>query len=98
MKFCQEKSIHIISDEVYALSVYDTDSPSAPTFTSVLSIDHNGMIDTGRLHALYGMSKVSSPDASSSLLLSRHYHITVVTRALIIGCGSAGLRLGSLIT
>jgi hypothetical protein len=30
-------------------------------FTSVLSIDLEGLIDMNYVHALYGMSKVSSP-------------------------------------
>ncbi|KAH7350546.1 putative aspartate aminotransferase [Rhexocercosporidium sp. MPI-PUGE-AT-0058] len=57
MKFCQQKSIHMISDEVYALSVYDTGSPDLPVFTSALSIDPTGLIDVERLHIFYGMSK-----------------------------------------
>ncbi|KAE8451489.1 hypothetical protein EG329_003562 [Mollisiaceae sp. DMI_Dod_QoI] len=70
MRFCQENEIHMISDEVYALSVYDT-GYEGPKFTSALSIDPNSLIDKDRLHVLYGMSK---------------------------DFGSAGLRLGSLIT
>lgn len=56
MEFCQKNNIHMISDEVYALSVYDTGF-DGPTFTSALSIDPNGLIDKDRLHILYGMSK-----------------------------------------
>ncbi|CZR57004.1 related to 1-aminocyclopropane-1-carboxylate synthase [Phialocephala subalpina] len=70
MKFCQKNEIHMISDEVYALSVYDTGF-DGPAFNSALSIDPEGLIDRDRLHTLYGLSK---------------------------DFGSAGLRLGSLIT
>lgn len=69
MKLCQKNAIHMISDEVYALSVYDTRDPDLPTFTSALSVNPEGTIDVERLHVFYGMSKVSSfsscsPDAS----------------------------------
>ncbi|KAL2071895.1 hypothetical protein VTL71DRAFT_13130 [Oculimacula yallundae] len=57
MKFCQQNSIHLISDEVYALSVYDTGIPDLPTFTSVLSINPTDLIDIEKLHVFYGMSK-----------------------------------------
>ncbi|KAH8659316.1 aspartate aminotransferase [Tricladium varicosporioides] len=57
MRFCEEKQIHMISDEVYALSVYDTIEKDIPKFTSILSIDPAGLIDSQRLHVLYGMSK-----------------------------------------
>lgn len=56
MKFCQKNDIHMISDEVYALSVYDT-GYDLPTFISALSIDTEDLIDKDRLHILYGMSK-----------------------------------------
>jgi 1-aminocyclopropane-1-carboxylate synthase len=58
MKFCQRNQIHMISDEIYALSVFETDEKDAVSFTSVLSLDPNGVIDLQRLHVLYGMSKV----------------------------------------
>ncbi|CRG88865.1 hypothetical protein PISL3812_05900 [Talaromyces islandicus] len=59
MIFCQNNSIHLISDEVYALSVYGTDfnDEKSINFSSVLSIDCEGLIDPDRLHVFYGMSK-----------------------------------------
>lgn len=51
----------MISDEVYALSVYDTGATDLPTFTSALSIDPTGLIEAERLHIFYGMSKVNTP-------------------------------------
>lgn len=59
MSFCEKNEIHLVSDEVYALSTYDTDSEDYLGFTSVLSINPSGLIDENRLHILYGMSKVS---------------------------------------
>jgi aspartate/methionine/tyrosine aminotransferase len=58
MQFCERNKIHMISDEVYALSVYDTVNKNAPKFTSVLSLDPTDLIGKDRLHVLYGMSKV----------------------------------------
>lgn len=59
MKFCQRHQIHLISDEIYALSVwYNPEAPDAVTFTSVLSIDMDGIINPSLVHVLWGMSKV----------------------------------------
>jgi 1-aminocyclopropane-1-carboxylate synthase len=57
MKFCQKRRIHLISDEIYACSVFDSDEPKAVPFTSVLSIDTDQYIDPLRLHVTYGLSK-----------------------------------------
>ena len=62
MRFCQKNSIHLISDEVYGLSVYDTESKDAVKFKSVLSIETNGLIDVECVHVLYGMRKVTPLD------------------------------------
>lgn len=60
MKLCQKHNIHLISDEIYALSVWQNpEVPDAVTFESVLSIDTTGIIDPGLVHVLWGMSKVS---------------------------------------
>ncbi|KAL6788751.1 PLP-dependent transferase [Trichoderma sp. SZMC 28012] len=60
LKLCEKYQIHFISDEIYALSVWDntvdTDVPVQP-FTSCLSIDPAGIIDPSRVHVIWGMSK-----------------------------------------
>lgn len=58
MSFCQESKIHLISDEVYGLSVYDKDYKHGYGFTSVLSVDTRSLIDEDRIHVFYGLSKV----------------------------------------
>lgn len=58
MSFCKDSNIHLISDEVYGLSVYDKDSKHGHEFTSVLSINTHGIIDEDRVHVFYGLSKV----------------------------------------
>ncbi|GJC96123.1 ACC synthase [Colletotrichum higginsianum IMI 349063] len=60
MRLCQEHDMHLISDEIYALSVWDNtlDTDPAPVpFESCLSIDTAGVMDPHRLHVLWGMSK-----------------------------------------
>ncbi|OWF41549.1 1-aminocyclopropane-1-carboxylate synthase-like protein 1 [Mizuhopecten yessoensis] len=49
LDFCASKEIHIIVDEIYALSCYDK-----PQFTSVLQCD---IPDPNRTHFLWGFSK-----------------------------------------
>ncbi|KAL7931350.1 PLP-dependent transferase [Trichoderma chlorosporum] len=60
LKLCEKYKIHFISDEIYALSVWDntvdTGIPLEP-FTSSLSIDPTGIIDPSRVHVVWGMSK-----------------------------------------
>jgi aspartate/methionine/tyrosine aminotransferase len=58
MKFCQESEIHFISDEIYALSVFETaNNKGAFGFTSAFSIETEGVIAKERCHIIYGMSK-----------------------------------------
>jgi aspartate/methionine/tyrosine aminotransferase len=60
MKLCQKYRIHFISDEIYALSLWDNpEYPDAPKFTSVLSMELTDIIEPELVHVLWGMSKVS---------------------------------------
>jgi 1-aminocyclopropane-1-carboxylate synthase len=60
MKLCQQYQIHFISDEIYALSVWENpEHSSAVKFTSVLSVDLTDIIDPELVHVLWGMSKAS---------------------------------------
>ncbi|OJD40400.1 1-aminocyclopropane-1-carboxylate synthase [Diplodia corticola] len=60
MRFCNKHCLHLISDEIYATSIYDPgpycSEPPTP-FTSVLSIDYDQHIDPNLLHVMYGLSK-----------------------------------------
>jgi aspartate/methionine/tyrosine aminotransferase len=61
MKLCQKHSLHLLCDEIYALSVWENEkAPDAPEFMSVLSINTNGLIDANLVHVMWGMSKVCS--------------------------------------
>lgn len=52
LALCQKYQLHLLSDEVYALSVWH-----APSFTSLLSLDLDGIIDPTLVHVLWGVSK-----------------------------------------
>ncbi|KAH6608502.1 hypothetical protein Trco_001848 [Trichoderma cornu-damae] len=60
LELCNKYKLHLISDEIYALSIFenkvDTQPPPTP-FHSVLSIDPTGVIDPAFVHVLWGMSK-----------------------------------------
>lgn len=71
LDFCEKHRIHLISDEIYACSVFDSGEEDAVPFTSILSLPVDKHIDPSRLHVIYGLSK---------------------------DFGSAGLRLGAVIT
>lgn len=58
LRFCASKGTHLISDEIYATSVYVREDRESETFTSVRSIDLTGIIDATHVHVLYGLSKV----------------------------------------
>ncbi|KAJ4029480.1 hypothetical protein NW753_014216 [Fusarium oxysporum] len=55
---CGEHGLHLISDEIYAKSVFPNPAiPNAVPFVSTLSLDLDGVIDKTRHHVLYGASK-----------------------------------------
>ncbi|KAF4985065.1 hypothetical protein FDECE_16854 [Fusarium decemcellulare] len=61
LKFCQKHNLHLISDEIYALSTWrNPDAPDAPDFTSLLSVNPVGVINPQLVHVLWGMSKLTS--------------------------------------
>ncbi|KAF2019461.1 PLP-dependent transferase [Aaosphaeria arxii CBS 175.79] len=61
MKLCQKYQIHLVSDEIYSLTVWkntvDHFEKEPVGFESVLSIDLDGIIDPGLIHVLWGTSK-----------------------------------------
>jgi aspartate/methionine/tyrosine aminotransferase len=58
LSFCAKYELHLVSDEIYAFSVFDVEGEARTPFTSVLSVDFSGIIDPERVHVIYGMSKV----------------------------------------
>ena len=60
MQLCNWYHVHLLVDEIYAMSVYevpDVSDPKTQEFHSVLSLDTDKYIDSKYLHLLYGMSK-----------------------------------------
>lgn len=57
-KFCGLNKLHLISDEIYAKSVFvDPTIPTATPFSSILTLDTADLIDPTLVHVLYGASK-----------------------------------------
>ena len=59
LRFCQRRDIHFISDEVFALSTFESaDQPNATPFVSALAIDPSALgCDPWRIHIVWSMSK-----------------------------------------
>jgi aspartate/methionine/tyrosine aminotransferase len=76
MRLCQKYQIHLLSDEIYALSTFSTkDVPNPTPFTSLLSIDKTGIIDPALCHVVHGMSKVSQErNESKAIGFLRKWH------------------------
>ena len=56
--FCEERGIHFIVDEVYALSCFQTPGADDPAFMSVLSLDLGSLgVDIARVHVVWSTSK-----------------------------------------
>ncbi|KAF5712490.1 1-aminocyclopropane-1-carboxylate synthase [Fusarium mundagurra] len=56
-KWCARRGMHLVADEIYALSTFDHDESSGmQNFCSVLSIPSDGVLKDN-VHCLYGMSK-----------------------------------------
>ena len=90
MRLCEKYSLHLISDEIYALSVWNNSvddlDEAPPPFRSVLSIDTQGVIDPARVHVLWGTSKdFGANGIRLGVLVSQD------NEALIKACGTGSL-------
>lgn len=96
MKLCQQHRVHLISDEIYALSVWrhapsDAKSDIHP-FTSVLSIDPIGTIDPALLHVLWGTSKdFGANGLRCGVIISRNHSLIECISNLSIFSYASGL-------
>ncbi|KAI1760550.1 acc synthase [Hypoxylon sp. FL1150] len=83
MRFCAAKNIHLISDEIYALSVYKPRNGPSENFTSIRAIDPTDIIDPSLVHVLYGMSKdFSSAGMRLGCVVSQNADFTKAARAM----------------
>ncbi|EER41140.1 conserved hypothetical protein [Histoplasma capsulatum H143] len=59
LKFCQRRDIHLIADEVYAMTTFSSAEISDPApFISALSLDASALrCDRSRIHTIWGTSK-----------------------------------------
>src|SRR5690606_16708984 len=59
LSLCQRHNLHLVSDEVYALSHYSTPhNADAVPFTSILALPEAAtLMNPKNIHLLYGMSK-----------------------------------------
>ncbi|KAL2216143.1 1-aminocyclopropane-1-carboxylate synthase [Thermoascus aurantiacus ATCC 26904] len=100
LKFCQKHQIHFISDEVYALSVFDSGDPDAVPFTSVLSLDLSGLIDPSLVHVMYGFSKdFASGGLHLGFLITQNDQLLQACKAVLRlhGASGAAVTIGATI-
>lgn len=64
MEFCQEHGLHLIVDEIYALTDLNTAPAKAPAFVSALSLTEPLVpegavkVDPSRVHVVWSASKL----------------------------------------
>ncbi|OJD30970.1 1-aminocyclopropane-1-carboxylate synthase [Diplodia corticola] len=58
-KFCEKHDLHLISDEIYALSIYNSvDLPHPEPFVSILNLDFEEIkVNPARAHVIWSVSK-----------------------------------------
>ena len=62
MTLCGKYGLHLISDEIYGLSVFENpEQPNAVPSTSILSVNPEGLMDPRKVHMQWGFSKVYHP-------------------------------------
>jgi 1-aminocyclopropane-1-carboxylate synthase len=82
MLFCQKYNIHLISDEIYASSGFDSTEPGTPPFTSVLSLEPQ--IDEDLLHVIYGMAKdYAMPGLRLGALITRSKPLLKAVKSVV---------------
>ena len=78
-EFCSNNKIHLISDEVFGLSVFSSrDLQGAPDFTSVLALDKK-VIPEDLVHVVWSVSKDLAL-SGSRLVCPMDVHQCVLTR------------------
>ena len=58
MRLCGKLDLHLISDEIYGLSVFENPGmQNSVPFTSILSLNAEGLMDPKKVHMQWGISK-----------------------------------------
>ncbi|OOG00454.1 hypothetical protein ASPCADRAFT_392599 [Aspergillus carbonarius ITEM 5010] len=100
LRFCNKHQLHIISDEIYASSVFDSGDPTAIPFTSVLSLSVPGLINPDLVHLLYGFSKdFASGGLHLGFLISQNKPLLQSCKAILRlhNASSAAITIGTAI-
>ncbi|ESQ43376.1 hypothetical protein EUTSA_v10013322mg [Eutrema salsugineum] len=79
LRFAQEKNIHVISDEIFAGSVYGDKE-----FVSMAEVASSGEFDKSRVHIIYGLSKdLSIPGFRAGVIYSFHEDVVNAAKKLM---------------
>lgn len=90
MRLCNTHRIHLVSDEIYAFSVFRSSSQHDPApeindFTSLLSLPTTNLIDPSLTHVLYGISKdFGANGLRLGCIISQHH--SALHKALVPVC------------
>lgn len=57
MILCHKYKIHLLMDEIYALSVFDVPDTKATQLVSISTFDTDKYIDPNDIHVIYGIKK-----------------------------------------
>lgn len=85
LDFAREKNIHIISDEIFAGSIYGSEEE----FTSMAEIldTEEFMIDKDRVHIIYGLSKdLCLPGFRTGVIYSWNENVAIASKRLARFC------------
>ncbi|KAF1915629.1 pyridoxal phosphate-dependent transferase [Ampelomyces quisqualis] len=91
--FCAKYSLHLISDEIYALSVFSnpTTNTTPVPFTSILSIPTSDIIDSNLVHVTYGLSKdFAAAGLKIGALITRNKALRKAVHAVLRFHGASG--------
>lgn len=90
MEFCQERGLHLISDEIYALTNLQDAPHNAPVFRSSLSLaeplvpEGAVKVDPSRVHVVWSASKLFG--ASGLRIVSQNAYIDAILAYQTKGC------------
>lgn len=85
LELSNKYKIHLLSDEIYALSIYDNkaSAPNPVPFDSVLSLDVEKYIDPNYLQFIYGLSKdTAASGLRLGVLYSRNAELLQAVNAI----------------
>ncbi|KAF7872251.1 hypothetical protein EAF04_003175 [Stromatinia cepivora] len=88
LKFCQERGLHLISDELYALASVKSAEEHVTPFTSVLSLRHEGLIDCDKVHVVWSGSKLFGSSGIRTGCVVSQFNIPLRTATSLLSYAS----------